>query len=183
MPTAPPRGRNLPARRTIPPVLDPAATPVPESHQLAPHQTKIERIGDHVAALSADLREYVELRIALVQRKVEGVIGIVERLQHYADAAKFFVPAVVLALVGALFVLLTIAFGIGALLDSVWLGFLITTLVLLAVAGVLAWMGMRKVKEAQAKVVEAKRKQQDERNITREQVQDTERLKARQSVV
>ena len=183
MPTAPPRGRNLPARRSVQPVLDPEITPLPESHQLPPHQTKIERIGDHVAALSADLREYVELRIALVQRKVEGVVGIVERLQHYLDAAMFFVPAALLVLVGVLFLLLSLAFGIAAIVESVWLGFLITTLLLLATAGVLGWVGVKKVKEAQAKVVEAKRKQQDDRNITREQVQDAERLKARQSVV
>lgn len=183
MSSAPPRGRNLPAKRTIPPVLDPAATPVPESHQLPPHQTKVERIGEHVAALSADLREYVELRVALVQRKVEGVVGIVERFKHYAEAAKFFVPAVVLLLVGLLFVLLTMAFGIGALLNSVWLGFLIVTLVLLVTAAVLARIGMRKVADLQAKDAEAKRKAQEARTITREQVQEAERLKARQSAV
>ena len=173
----------VPARRDIPPVLDPAAEPIPESRQLPPHQTKLERIGDHVAALSADLREYVELRVALVQRKVEGVVGILERVQHYADAAKFFVPAAFLALVALLFIFVTLALGVSALVGSYWLGFLITTLALFAIAGLLAWLGMRKVKEAQAKVIEAKRKEQDERDITRADVQEAERLHARQSAV
>ncbi len=183
MPSAPPRGRNLPALRTIPPVLDPAAEKLPESRQLPPHQTKVERIGDHVAALSADLRQYVELRIALVQRKIEGITGILERLQHLADVAKFGIPGVLLVLLGLLFLLVTIALGIGALIGSYWGGFAILTGVLILSGIVLLWLAKRKYDEAEAKVVEAKRKEQDERDITREQVQDAERLKARQSVV
>lgn len=183
MPSAPPRGRNLPAPRNIPPVLDPLSEPVPESHQLPPHQSKLERITEHVAALSADLREYVEIRVALVQRKVEGVVGIVERLQQYVDAAKFFVPAAFLAIVGLVFVFITLGFGLGALFGSVWLGFLATTVLLFMMAGLLVWLGMRSVRQAQAIEAELKRQQRESRQLTREQVQEAEAQTARQSAL
>lgn len=183
MPSAPPRGRNLPAPRDLPPVLDPYAEPVPESRQLPPHQTKLERITEHVAALSEDLREYVEIRIALVQRRVEGVVGIAERLKQYAEAAKFFVPAAFLAIVGLVFIFMTIGFGLGALFGSVWLGFLATTVLLFVLTAVLGWLGMRSIRQAQAVEAELKQQQRDARQITREQVQETERQSARQSAL
>lgn len=177
-------GRPLPAVRTeTSPVLDPDAVRVPTSHQLPPHRTQVGRVADHLAALSADLREWTELRIALLQRKVEGVVGIFERLQHYVDAAKFFAPALLLALIGLVFVFLTLAFALGALLDSVWLGFLIVTLLLFLVAGVLISVGMRRVKDAKATVAEAKRQRQREAAPTRADVQAAEQLSARQSAV
>lgn len=182
-PVPPPTGRPVPALRDVPPVLDPLAEPIPESRQLPPHQSKMERIGDHVAALSADLREYVEIRVALVQRRVEGVIGIAERFQMYADAAKFFVPAALAAIVGALFLLVTLALGLGAWIGMYWLGFLIVTLALILFAVVGVWLGMRKVQEAKAIQAQVKREQRDARQATREQVVEAERLTARQSAV
>jgi hypothetical protein len=177
-------GRNLPTVRSEPsPVLDPEAVRVPTSHQLPPHRTQVGRVADHLAALSADLREWTELRIALVQRKVEGVLGIVERLQHYAEAAKFFAPAVLLGLVGLVFVFVTLAIGLGTLLGQMWLGFLIVTVLLLAIAGVLVMLGVRSVKEAQAMVAEAKRTQQRDEMRSRDEIEEAERLSARQSTV
>ena len=176
-------GRNVPAVRDLPPVLDPLAEPVPESHQLPPHQNKLERITQHVAALSGDLREYVEIRIALVQRRIEGVVGILERFKMYADAAKFFVPAALAAIVGLLFLLVTLALAIGALIGSYWGGFAIMTLILLIAAGVSGWLGMKKVREAQAIQAEIKREQRNARQATREQVEEAERVTARRSSV
>lgn len=177
-------GRHLPTVRSEPsPVLDPDALRVPTSHQLPPHRTQVGRVADHLAALSADLREWTELRIALVQRKVEGVVGIVERLQHYVEAAKFFAPAVLLGLVGLVFVFVTLAIGLGTLLGQLWLGFLVVTVLLLAVASVLVVLGVRRVKEAQALVAEARRQQQRADMRSRADIEEAERLSARQSTV
>ena len=175
--------RLVPARRDVPPVLDPTVEKVPESRQLPPHQTKTERIGSHVAALSADLREYVELRVALVQRKVEGVIGIVERLQHLASTFKFAVPGALLVILGLLFLLVTLAIGLGALLGSYWGGFAIVTGTLIAVGGLLLWLAWRQFNKTKEIMAEAKREAQNARTVTREEVQEAERLTARQSAV
>lgn|GEM_PF-5827894 len=179
-----PPGRHLPAVPSEPsPVLDPAARRVPTERQLPPHRTQVGRVADHLAALSQDMREWTELRIALVQRKVEGVVGIVERVQHYAEAGKFFAPALLLGLIGLVFVFATLALGIGALIGQVWAGFLIVTLLLLGIAGVLVMLGMRSVREAQADAAEARRVAQREKLASREEIQSAERLAARQSTV
>lgn len=178
-----PPGRHLPALQTEPsPVLDPDAVRVPTERQLPPHRTQVGRVADHLAALSQDMREWTELRIALVQRKIEGIVGIVERLQHYAEAGKYFAPALLLGLVGLVFVFVTLALVIGAALGLVW-GFVIVTVLLLAVAGVLIVLGMRSVREAQARVAEARRASQRKNMPTREELQAAEELSARQSTV
>lgn len=166
-----------------PPVrVDPVARIAPESHMLPPHVGKAGRIGDHLAALSADLREWTELQIALVQRKVEGVVGIFERIQHLLPALKFYIPAAVLAVVGALFVLVTLAIGLGALIGAYWAGFLIVTLLLLLVAGVLVAMGNRTRKTIEAEVAAAKRDRRAERKVDLDDVRDAQRASVRQSV-
>ncbi len=184
-PGPPPVRPTLPALGAEPsPVLDPPLTgPLPESHQLPPHQGKLDRVTGHLAALSSDLREYVELRIALVQRKVEGIVGQIERFQHYLDAAPLFVAAAFLGLIGLVFVFITLALGIGAAIGSYWAGFLITTLLLLVGAGVLGWLGLRKVREAQALEAQAKRRQRGEGVVSRADVQEAQRLNAQRSAV
>lgn len=178
-----PRSGQLPVPRTPgSPTLDPSAERAPESLMLPPHVGKAGRIGDHLAALSADLREWTELRIALVQRKVEGVVGIFERVQHFLPALKFYVPAAVLALVGALFVLVTLAIGLGALLNAYWAGFLIVTLLLLFTAAVLFVLGQRMQKAIEAEVAAAKRERQSARDLDLDDVQDAQRASVRQSV-
>ena len=178
-----PRGGLLPVPSTTgSPVLDPAAERAPESRMLPPHVGKAGRIGDHLAAISADLREWTELRIALVQRKVEGVVGIFERVQHFVPALKFYVPAAGLALVGALFILVTLAIGLGALLNAYWAGFLIVTLLLLFAAGVLFVLGQRAQKAIEAEVAAAKRKRQHTRDLDLDDVQAAQRASVRQSV-
>lgn len=191
LPPAPPtnpvarsRGETgLPVRRANPsPVLDPDTTPIPETHLLPPHVGKAGRIGDHLAALSADLREWTELRIALVQRKVEGVVGIFERVQHFLPALKFYIPAAVLVIVGLLFVVLTLAIGLGALLGAYWLGFLIVTLSMLIVAGVLVAIGERKRKTVMAEVAAAKRERRAARESDLDDVREAQRASVRNSV-
>ena len=183
-PVAPPNPdrTTLPVVPTAPsPTLDPASAPVSEAFQLPPHQSKIERIGDHVAALSADLREWTELRIALVQRKVEGVVGIFERIQHFLPALKFYVPAGVLAIIGALFVLVTLAIGLGALIGAYWAGFLIVTLALLIVSGVLFALGRRMQRAIEAEVARAKRERKKADTATKQEIQDAQADHVRRS--
>ena len=187
-PSPPPAGPLDPLRSSLPvvptepsPTLDRAAVPISEEFQLPPHQSKVERIGDHVAALSADLREWTELRIALVQRKVEGVVGIFERIQHFLPALKFYVPAAVLLLIGALFVLVTLAIGLGALIGAYWAGFLIVTVLLLAVAGVLFALGRRMQKAIEAEVARAKRQRKQAETATRQEIQDAQADHVRRS--
>lgn len=148
---------------------------------LPPHRDKLERVTDHVAAISADLREWVELRIALVKRQVEGVVGLLERVQHLVEAAKLAVPGVVLILIGLMFLLVTLALGIGAALGSYWLGFLIVTVLLLAVGGVLVWLGKRRYDRTQEILAEAKRQDRDGSTLTRDEIATAQRLKAQQS--
>ncbi len=181
-PTAPVSTLPVPVREPSP-VLDPSARVAPENHQLPPHQTKLDRVTGHVASLSSDLREYVELRIALVQRKVEGIVGQIERFQHYLDAAPLFVAAAFLAIVGLVFVFLTLALGIGTAIGSFWAGFLITTVLIVVGAAVLGWLGLRKVREAQAIETEAKRRRQHEGKVNRDDIEKAQRLNAQRSAV
>ncbi len=177
-------GPFLPAPISQPsPVLDPDAVRVPVSHQLPPHRDKLGRVTDHVAALSADLRVWTELQIALLQRKVEGVVGIVDRLQHLVPALQMYVPGAILVLIGLLFLLVTAALGLGALIGSPWLGFLIVTLTLLVAGGVLIWIGRRRQRETEAVVAKLKDAQKKEKSASRDEIAATERLAARQSAV
>ncbi|WP_412062962.1 phage holin family protein [Rubrivirga sp. IMCC45206] len=179
-----PRMETLPAPVGEPsPTLADRPTIAPETRMLPPHQTKLDRVTGHVAALSEDLREWVELRIDLVKRQVEGVVGQLERVQHYLDAAAFFVPAALLAITAVLFLFVTVALLIGDLVGSVWGGFAITTVLMLVVAGLLGWVGMKKVKESQQLAMEAKRASQNAQSLTREQIQEAQRQSAARSAV
>lgn len=128
---------------------------------LPPHQTKLDRVTGHLAALSGDLREWTELRIELVKRQVEGVQAQIERVQHLLDSAPFFVGALVLAIIAVLFLFVALALGIGALVGSPGWGFLITTVLLVVSAVLLAVLGMRKVRQKQAEAAEARRQARD----------------------
>ena len=181
--TASRRDTDLPAVRANPsPVLDPDVERVPETHMLPPHVGKAGRIGDHLAALSADLREWTELQIALVQRKVEGVVGIFERVQHLQEAIAFYAIAAVMGLLGAFFILVTLAIGLGALIGHYWGGFLIVTLLLLLIAGVAAAIGRRKHEAAKAKAAADKRERRAARESDLDDVRAAQAASVRHSV-
>lgn len=191
-------GRHLPAPLEAPsPVLDPDAVRAPVSHQLPPHQSKAGRVGDHLAAISADLREIVELRIDLLKAEVAEVAGKVEGSQ---DAIKqtvmFGAPGAVLALYLIGFILLTTAVGIGYLLGHLFWGLLIVTAVLVMIVVPLLLIAKKKAARVEYSLEEAV--QAFKRLIgkgpdvaetdaatpgppTRHQLQDLEREHARQS--
>ena len=141
---------------------------------LPPHQTKIERVTGHLAALSADLREWTELRIDLVKRQVEGLQGQLERVQHYLNSAPFFVLALGFGLSGLTFLFVALAFGIGAMVGSLGAGFLITAVLLLIAGGVLGWLGLRRVRRAEAEAAEARKRERDAKHRDRTDIQKTE---------
>ncbi|MDT0632530.1 phage holin family protein [Rubrivirga sp. S365] len=137
------------APRGVPP--GGGADVVPESRQLPPHQGKLARIGDHVSSLSTDLKEWVELRIDLAKAEVrEAIDKLKASLKRKGIAIGYLAAAGVLALYGLGFLLGALAWGLAALFESVWLGMLVTALLLFVVVGVLAWIGKRKLDEDQA---------------------------------
>ncbi len=150
----------------------------PETRMLPPHQTKTERVADHVAAISADLREWTELRIALVKRQVEGIVGIIDRLQHLAEAAKLAVPGILLIVIGLMFLLVTLALGVGALIGSTWGGFAIVTALLMVIGGVLVWLGKKRYDRTQEEIAEAKRAERSQRTMSREELETEQRRAA-----
>ena len=158
---------------------------IPESRQLPPHRGKLARVGDHAAALSADLREWVELRIALVKAEIrEKVEEVKASLKRKGIALGFLAAAGVLALYGLGFLLGALAWGLAALFESVWLGMLLTALLVFVVAGVLAWLGKRRLDEdraieAQARVSEITESREGHAPPSRARIQDLEAQKAR----
>lgn len=97
------------------------ANAVPEDHRLPAHRGKVGRISDQLAGLSADVREIVELRIQLVKREV------MEQIEGRLSSVKGQALVGALAAVTAVFLVLTIAIGLGMLLGHAFWGFLIVT--------------------------------------------------------
>ncbi|MEM0963082.1 MAG: phage holin family protein [Bacteroidota bacterium] len=151
---------------------------VSEARQLAPHQSKGERISGHLASLSKDLREWTELRVELVKRQVEGVQAQVERVQHYVDAAGFFVTAGALALTAIAFILVALAFWIGSLVGSDALGFLITAGLLILIAVILGVLGLRTVRRSELKAHEARLVQREANRPTPDDLKRQQRASA-----
>jgi hypothetical protein len=175
-----------PDRPAGPPPLPGGDGGLPEARQLPPHRGKLARIGDHAAALSADLREWMELRIALVKAEVqEKVEEVKASLRRKGIAIGFLAAAGVLALYGLGFLFGTLAWGLAALFESVWLGMLVTTLVIFLIAAVLGFVGKRRLDEDQAIEARARVSRITESREghapppSRAQLQDLEAQKAR----
>lgn len=193
-----PTGRStLPAPVSAPsPVLDPDAVRQPVTHQLPPHRGKVGRITDHVAAVSADLREWVELRIDLakveINDKKDEVVGQAKRV---GVGVGFLAGAGVVALYLVGFLFAAIAVGIGwafaaegsAVLRPLFWGLLIVNAILLLITGVLALVGKNKMEAAKAIDAKLKAPEYSEANETasmpptRPQLQDLEARHARQT--
>jgi hypothetical protein len=123
----------LPVPVRTPAIPDPSRPPVPVARRLPEHRGKIGRINGALAGLSEDLREWVELRVELVRTEL------LEAVEFKKAQAIQGVSAGLFAVLGALFLLVTLALGLGWWLGHPFWGFLIVTLLLLLVAGV-CWM-------------------------------------------
>ncbi|HEX8386852.1 MAG TPA: phage holin family protein [Rubricoccaceae bacterium] len=180
---------NLPAPIERPsPVRDPDAVRVPTSHQLPAHRGKVARVGDHVAAISADLREWVELRIDLAKAEVGDKIDETKaRVERAAEPLVYYAVAGVVALYLLGFALAALAWGLAMWLGDPFWGFLIVTVLLAVVVGTLGLIGKRK--QDKAKAVEARLKAPEFKESTetaplpptRRQLQDLEDRHARQT--
>lgn len=129
MPPVRPSALPVPVRGTA--IPDPTRPPAPLARRLPQHRGKIERITDEVTGLGEDLKEWVELRVALVHTEIN------ERIEYVKAEVKQGVAAGLFAALGALFLLVTLALGLGWWLGHPFWGFLIVTLLLFALAGVM----------------------------------------------
>lgn len=107
----------------MPELIAPAVSP---QLRLPTNKNKVERIADHSKGLVDDVKAWVELRLKLTQLEVETKVQ--EQINKFMMRMA---PLVVLAL-GGLFLLVTIALGLGWWLGQPFWGFLIVTVVLLA---------------------------------------------------
>ena len=146
----------MPDGPSLPPVTEPPPVPVPEARRLPEHRGKIGRITDDLAAISTDLTEWVELRIALAKAEArEAAADAKSVVEAKARPIIFFVGAGVVGLYALGFLLGTLGWGIAALVGpaetTYWpvvVGMGVVTLVLFLVVGVLALIGRRMQKKA-----------------------------------
>ncbi len=191
-------GSQLPATVENPsPVLDPDAQRIDTARQLPPHRGKVGRVADHLAAISADARDWVELRIDLVKAEVtEKIDETKSSVERKAFGAAFLAAAGVVALYGLGFLFALLAVGLGwafaghdgaEVLRPLFWGLLITTVLLFAIAGVLGLIGKNKLEAAKAIDASLKTPEFTESDAsapglkTRHQLQDMEAAHARQT--
>ena len=103
-----------------------------QEHALPPHGGALERITGHGRGLVADVQAWVDLKLKLTQVRVENKIE--RRLNRLVVNL---LVAACTALAG-LFALFTAAWALGAWLGHPAWGFLVVTLLLMAVAGIVA---------------------------------------------
>jgi hypothetical protein len=120
----------LPVPVRTPAIPDPARPPAPVERRLPEHQGKLARINGALAGLSEDLRAWVELRVELVRAELLEKVEFTKGQVIQKAAAGLF------AVLGALFLLVTLALGLGWWLGHPFWGFLIVTLLLFLVAAV-----------------------------------------------
>lgn len=112
----------------LPPPPRAVGPSVPLIPQLPPHGNTVDRLGQHTRGLVDDVKEWVDLRIQLLQAEIRDQIkGKVNELvfKHFPK-----ILPIVLGALSGYFVLMALAFGIGALLGHPVWGFLIVGLLL-----------------------------------------------------
>ena len=129
--------------------------------QLPPGGNKVERIAQHSKGLVKDLTSWVELRLKLAQIEVK------EKAEAKANDLAIIAVVAGLALLGAVFMLITLGLGAAALLIalglstplSYFLGFLLVSLILLGGAAIiraskphLVQVGSKKARVDEAKL-------------------------------
>ena len=99
--------------------------------KLPPGGNRVERIANHTKALVEDMTTWVELKMKLTQLEIE------QKIDEQANKLALNVAVGVLGGLGAFFALITLALGLGAWLGHPGWGFLIVTILLLGLAGLL----------------------------------------------
>lgn len=108
------------------------AGPVPLA--LPPVGTRLDRIQEHTEALVDTVKDWAELRIKLAQTELEQKAQVKINQMVWARA----VPLLLVG-IAALFLLVTLALGLGWLLGHAFWGFLIVTVILVVSAGGVAY--------------------------------------------
>jgi len=118
-------GRDLPA-----PATGTGTTPLALPHAA----TRLDRIQAQTETLVESVKEWAELRIKLTQTELEQKAQLKINQMVWARA----VPLLLISL-AAMFLLITIALGLGWLLGHTFWGFLIVTVALMSSAGGVAY--------------------------------------------
>ncbi len=99
-------------------------------HSLPPHGNKVQRMSGHARGIVGDVQAWIDLKFKLTQLQIERKIE--RRLNRLA-------VSVIVALFSAMagfFALVTAALGLGAWLGHPAWGFLIVTVLLFLIAGI-----------------------------------------------
>lgn len=146
----------------LPPVpdLDPPPPPVPPPARIAlpngipsapPSTSRVERITDHLSALSVDLREWVELRIELAKAEVRETVDDVKgKAKRKGVTIGLVAVAALLALYGLGFVFGAISAGFAEWLGHEAWGDAVTALLIFVIAGILVWIAKRRLDQDSA---------------------------------
>jgi uncharacterized membrane protein YqjE len=114
-------------------------SPTDPTQPLEPDQS----LGQLLSRLSDDFGALVRTQVALARVEAK------EELQHAARSAQMLGAGVAAAYFAALLALFTIAWALADAFDSIWLGFLVTTLLVAVVAAALLSIGRRRMTEVQ----------------------------------
>jgi uncharacterized membrane protein YqjE len=116
-----------------------ASVPSDPTQPLEPDQS----LGQLLSRLTEDFGALVSTQIALARVEAK------EEMQRAARSARLLGAGAAAAYFAALLAVFTIAWALADAFDSVWLGFLVTTIVVAVVAGVLLAAGRRRMAEVQ----------------------------------
>lgn len=106
--------------------------------QEAQSKGKVGRVTDQISGLSEDVREWAELRLELLQTEVT------EQVEYKIGQIKQGGTVAVIGAVLLLFVLVTLALGLGILFGDPFWGFLAVT-GLLALVALIAWIALKPI--------------------------------------
>lgn len=126
----PPSGPEADARAIAALTTSP---PVPLA--LPPAGNRLDRVQEHTQALVETVKDWAELRIKLAQTELEQQVQKKVNQMVWTRA----IPLILIGIAG-LFLLVTVALGLGWWLGQNFWGFLIVTLLLIAAAGVIAYV-------------------------------------------
>lgn len=146
-------------RETPPPGTPPAVVPPPATPQ------EQASLGDLFQALSNDtsllIRQEAALAKAEMQQKIDKITTDIGMIAGGAG----------LALFGAIALLIALIWGVGVLLDSIWLSALIIGVIFLAVGGVLIYQAIQKIKELNPKPEQTIETLQEDKEWAKRQIQ------------
>ena len=132
---------------------------------MPPEQQNNASLGELFQSLSNDtsllIRQEAALAKAEIQNKIEKVV---------ADAGMM-AGGVGLALAGGIALLIAAIWGLGDILDSIWLSALIIGVLFLIVAAVLISSGLKKIKEIDAKPKQTIESLREDKEWAKRQIQ------------